>query len=237
MNGYWGLSADTNAHISGKVGVLAGSLSQGDVIMQFDNMVVGEPYYTESDVSSGGEVLFVDDFSDRQSGWDQSATDLNYISDYSEGEYRIVVNQLDWTIWSMPYHLMITDDVVIYVNFRFASGGPDSFAAVVCGIDTATYDNFHVLGVRRNGEAIVYKYKDGQPVSIFSGMANALHEGINTLTAICLDDNLTLILNNELVTTVHDPDLRIGHVGLLAGTYSSMGTDVRFDNFTVSTAE
>ena len=56
---------------------------------------------------------------------------------------------------------------------------------------------------------------------------------INHLRADCNGDTLSLVVNGFLVAQVHDPNLKHGDVGLLAGTFSQPGVDIIFDNFVV----
>ena len=48
-----------------------------------------------------GAILFQDDFSDPQSGWNRVSTDTGE-TDYDDGVYRILVNESNTDIWSKP---------------------------------------------------------------------------------------------------------------------------------------
>ena len=45
---------------------------------------------------------------------------------------------------------------------------------------------------------------------------------------------ITLFVNGEQLLQVQDDDLRQGDVGLVAGTVGEPGTDILFDNFSLS---
>ncbi|MCJ7529550.1 MAG: hypothetical protein MUO64_00790 [Anaerolineales bacterium] len=45
---------------------------------------------------------------------------------------------------------------------------------------------------------------------------------------------MTLYVNGQMLTSVEDPDLGAGDVGLLAGIFDDTSLDVRFDNLVVS---
>jgi hypothetical protein len=60
-----------------------------------------------------------------------------------------------------------------------------------------------------------------------------LGTALNRLRADCVADRLTLYVNGEKLVEVQDTEFASGDVGLIAGTYQSAGTDIRFDNFIV----
>jgi hypothetical protein len=49
----------------------------------------------------------------------------------------------------------------------------------------------------------------------------------------CIGDTLTLFVNDQQLAQVRDNEFPSGDVGLIAGTYDTPGTDIRFDNFVV----
>jgi hypothetical protein len=56
----------------------------------------------------------------------------------------------------------------------------------------------------------------------------------NTIEAACIGNQLSLTINGQKVNTVEDSSFSEGDVGLIAGTYDTLGTDIHFDNFKVT---
>ena len=49
----------------------------------------------------------------------------------------------------------------------------------------------------------------------------------------CIGSTLTLFVNGTQVDQQTDSEYIIGNVGLIAGTFADVGTDILFDNFMV----
>lgn len=58
-------------------------------------------------------------------------------------------------------------------------------------------------------------------------------EATNSIQADCIENTLTLHVNDRQLSQVVDEDFPSGDVGLIAGTYNVGGTDIHFDNFRV----
>ena len=56
---------------------------------------------------------------------------------------------------------------------------------------------------------------------------------LNQLRADCVGESLTLYVNGQLVAQVQDGAFPSGNVGLIAGTYDTLGVDIFFDNLVV----
>lgn len=178
-----------------------------------------------------GEVIFQDDFSREDSGWDRYS-DETYRADYIDGAYVIKVHAANMTAWSRPQ--LDLENVLIRVE-GFRSAGPeDNVYGVICRY--TDHENFYFFMIGSDGYAGIGKFLGGKkellshetllPVdSIGTG------EEANLIQAACVDDELTLWINGELVFQVTASDLTHGDVGLLAGAYDQGGVEIRFDNF------
>jgi len=56
----------------------------------------------------------------------------------------------------------------------------------------------------------------------------------NHIRADCIGSKLTLYVNGTQAATATDNEYTGGDIGLLAGTFSTPGTDIHFDNFIVT---
>jgi hypothetical protein len=178
-------------------------------------------------------VVFEDDFSDTQSGWNR-AKGPGGESDYADGMYRILVNQSETDIWALSG--LDLGDVSIEVNALKVGGDRNNRFGVICrAVDNSNFysfiissDGFYGIGkIRDNSYALVGMASLQPSKAILPGSAN------NQIRADCLGNTLTLYVNGEKLAEVQDSDFSSGDVGLIAGTYEDPGTDIRFDDFIV----
>lgn len=187
-----------------------------------------------ADSSAASNVLFQDDFSDVNSGWDRSAFDSG-ATDYENDAYRIVVSQPSYSVWANPYQSFT--DVRVEVDAT-KSAGPDlNEFGIICRYRDENNFYVGVLGSdgfygfwKRYGGAELEPIGDG-----FQEASDAINLGgsRNHIRLDCIGDTLSLYANGTLVFEVHDADITSGDVGLYAGTFDEAGTDILFDNFFV----
>jgi hypothetical protein len=101
--------------------------------------------------TDGGEtpvvnVLFQDDFSDVNSGWDR-IQDADGINDYHEGGYRILVNKTNWYFWSNPG--LNFSDVIVDVDATKLGGPDENDMGVICRYKDDA--NFYFITISSDG--------------------------------------------------------------------------------------
>jgi hypothetical protein len=180
-----------------------------------------------------GRVLFQDDFSNPDSGWNRANTSRGE-TDYADGAYRILVNEPNVDIWSKAGREFT--DVRIEVDAFKVGGDRDNRFGVICRAVDAT--NFYTFIISSDGYYGIGKIKGEQYQLI--GMdslqpSEAIHLGsaFNHIRADCVGSTLTMYVNGKKLAEVQDSEFASGDVGLIAGTYQEPGTDVRFNNFIV----
>ena len=179
-------------------------------------------------------ILFQDDFSDTSSGWDR-VNNSDSVTDYADGAYRIWVNKPQYDIWANPGK-SFAGDVRIEVDASKKAGPDDNDFGVICRYEDI--NNFYFFHITSDGYAIIGKITDGNQTYLSGDQASqapAVHQGeaSNHIRADCLGDTLTLYVNGEQTLSVTDGDHASGDVGLMAGTFDTVGVDVLFDNFVV----
>ncbi len=184
--------------------------------------------------ASGSQVLFQDDFSDSNSGWDSVRTE-DGVTDYENGAYRIFVNTDNMDVWANP-SLSFTD-VHIEVDATKAGGPDDNDFGIICRYKDV--DNFYFFIISSDGYFGIGKTVDGEQQLIGAesmDTSDAIRQGnaTNHITVDCVGSTLSLSVNGTHLQTVEDADFSSGDVGLLAGTYDEPGTDILFDNFVVT---
>ena len=190
---------------------------------------------TGSATPTDPNILFKDDFSDTNSGWDQ-VNAANGVTDYTDGAYRIWVNKTQYDAWANPGK-NFTGDVIVEVDATKKAGPDQNDFGVICRY--VDISNFYFFQITSDGYAVIGKQTDGNQ-SYISGEeklvpAAAVHQGdaTNHIRADCTGDTLTLFVNGDQTLSATDSDHKSGDVGLIAGTFDKAGTDILFDNFVV----
>lgn len=180
-----------------------------------------------------GRILFQDDFSDPNSGWNRAVTEGGE-SDYADGMYRILVNLPDTDIWALT-GLDLTD-VSLEATALKVGGERDNRFGLICRADQQgdfytfiiSSDGFWGIGKVRGADYQLIGMDSLQP-------SEAIRQGsaANTLRADCWGERLTFYVNGQKLAEVQDNDLTKGDVGFIVGAYGSPGVDIRFDDFTL----
>lgn len=181
-------------------------------------------------------VLFQDDFSSNNSGWDSIRVEGEGVTDYEDGIYRVQVLTTDTTVWANP-NLDFTD-VQIEVEATKAGGPDDNDFGILCRYQDES--NYYFFVISSDGYYGIGKVKDGTQTLIdmqddLMETNDSINQGAatNRIRADCTGSTLTLFVNGEEVASKTDADFTSGDVGLTAGTFAEAGTDIHFDNFKV----
>jgi len=187
--------------------------------------------------ADAGNILFADDFSQSSSGWTQSKNDsgtLEYVNSY----YHILVNKPGSLLLANPGR-SFQGDVSIEVDARKIGGSDDNYFGILCHYQNP--DNYYVLMVTSDGYSGIGMRKDGKDTLISPGLKFLKMNGIkkgsatNHIRADCIGEALTLYANGKQVSQAYDNSLTGGDAGLAvrSGRLEG-GTDIRFNNFSVS---
>ena len=179
-----------------------------------------------------GSVLFQDDFSSANTGWERMLVNEG-IMDYDGGGYRILVNTLQTNFWSTPHKDFA--DVRVEADTGKLAGPDENRIGLVCRFNGKDYyffiitsDGYYGMGVFFNGQAILLGHPELQSsANINQGVA------VNHLRADCVGNTFTFYANGFQLIQVEDSTLTSGDVGILAGTFGTPGVDIIFDNFVV----
>jgi hypothetical protein len=178
-------------------------------------------------------VLFQDDFSNTNSGWDRANTGKD-IADYANGAYRIYINEPNVNVWANP-GLNFTD-ARVEVDATKVGGPDDNDYGITCRVKDTNH--FYFLIISSDGYYGIGKMKG--ELQAFIGMeamlpSEAILQGdrTNHLQADCVGNTLTLYVNGTKVGQASDTEYTSGDIGLIAGTFNNPGTDIHFDNLYV----
>lgn len=186
---------------------------------------------------AGQNRLFWDDFSNPDSGWQPvSSLASSGSAGYADGVYRITVNSANHDDWAMPG--LNLADVRIDVEAIRIGGDRNNRFGVICR--AISPDSFYVFLISSDGYYGIGKiarnrYQILGSQSLLPSDQIPRGSAYLSLRADCVGDRLSLFVNGEKIAEVRDGEFQSGDVGLIAGAYNTVGTDIFFDNFSVST--
>jgi hypothetical protein len=179
-------------------------------------------------------LIFSDNFSNPESGWDR-IDQTDYYADYFNNAYRITVNSKMSDSWANPDD-NIFGDVSILVDATKKGGPDDNDFGVICRYQNA--NQFYYAVISSDGYFGITKVTSvsskliGRDSVEFS---DAIHQGFatNHIRFDCNGNKLSLYVNGQQLDQQTDGEYATGNVGLIAGTYDTPGTDILFNNFFV----
>lgn len=178
------------------------------------------------------DILYFDDFSDMDSGWEASDDNSSRYY-YSDGEYFIEANS------DISYYYIINedpfDDGVMTVNLRILSGDQELTGGMVfwrC-LDN---DNFYALTLSANGEYSIHRFLHGKYDLIslpeYSPLLNT-GDQTNEVTIAFHGETSEIYFNDQFAYQFTDPSLKSGSIGLGASPDKSSPVKVSFDDLSV----
>ena len=188
-----------------------------------------------SQATSGAGVILQDDFSNPGSGWDQ-VSETEGSTDYQDGGYRILVNEVNYSVWANP-NLGSYTDVRVEVDAHKIGGVDDNEYGIICR--HADPSKYYAGVITSDGYFGFWRRVDGGDLEMVGGenmqTSDAINLGgeTNHIRLDCVGSTLTLYANGQELGSVTDSTISSGDVGLYAGTFDTAGTDVLFDNFIV----
>jgi hypothetical protein len=181
-----------------------------------------------------GAVLYQDDFSDPDSGWENLSDENLGILEYFDGYYRIEVSGRRKLLYTGPG--MNFNDVHLEADTIKVIGSKDDMYGLVCRAEDE--NNFYFFIISSDGYFGIGKMVNGEQVLIdMPGMlpSEVISQGkaINHLRADCISDRLDFYVNGKKLKSVKDSDFINGDVGLINGNLRAAKNVVLFDNFSV----
>ena len=195
-----------------------------------------DPTATLSPSPTPREVLWQDEFSDVNSGWEHYR-EFDGVLDYvePEGVYQMQV-QAENNLWWV-YKDEALADVTMSVDVWQVGGPEGSLYGLMCRYDPETFQGIVFL-ISMEGQAGVglnsqgFKPLRGGELADFDVIRTGLN-AVNTIEAGCVGDTLTMSVNGEQLYTLPAGELTGEDIGLAVATVKGAGADVYFDNLTV----
>ena len=183
-----------------------------------------------------GDVIFSDDFSKNDSNWKTWNKPGKSAVSYYKGGLMMIINQPNVDI--ITTNKIIYPDVIIQTHARKQFGTNDNVYGLVCRF--LDNNNYYGFLMSSDGYYGVLKVIDGYYHLLSSEnmeFSNVIFKDkeINTITAKCEGQTLSLVLNGSELSVVKDDDLKTGKTGLIAGLFESEEElAVLFDDFVIA---
>jgi hypothetical protein len=178
-------------------------------------------------------LVWEDDFSNPKSGWDRGA-DSDAEWGYQDGEYRILVQAEDITVWANTHERYDLTNLAMVVEARRVAGPLDNeYGVIVRYQDRA---NFYLFSVSSDGMYSVQMLRDDKWNELVKWTPSAViiqDEGTNVLRVEATGPQMRFLVNGELLCVVQDSTFASGSIGLAAGSFVEAGVEVHFDNLLV----
>jgi hypothetical protein len=182
------------------------------------------------------DILFEDDFSDPDSGWEVGDYDTGSVG-YTSSAYFVISSEAEKVMWGIANRSF--SNVVIEVDATQVSAGPDDDNAygVVCREQQGTGEGYY-LRISGDGYYSIVKFEGESVESLLDEdwiQSSAIQQGnaTNHIRAICDGSTLVLFVNGERLATAEDSTFTSGDIALTATTFESESTEVHFDNLVV----
>jgi len=185
-------------------------------------------------------VLFQDDFSNPNSGWDKH-TGADLTTDYDNGQYLIAITDPGVDVWGQPG--LDLADAAFIADTQYVAGPANNEYGLMCRYQRGGdgKNSFYFFLVSSDGYFALGKViKDVRTIlSPSQGSfqpTNALRpaqDAVNQIQAVCQGDHLAMLINGTPVGDFTDADLTHGDIGLVAGTFDEGGVSIHFDNVLV----
>jgi hypothetical protein len=178
-------------------------------------------------------VLFADDFTDTNSGWDRQRS-KDGITDYEDGQYLIQVDRVNYDFFANPS--LSLADVRVEVEAANPGGEQDNEFGIICRFQNK--NDFYAGLISSDGYYGIFKVKGGEYYLLgMEAMAKSAaiqtNSDKNLIRLDCKGQEIKLFVNGIQLDARRDADFVKGDVGLLAGAYQKSGVKIVFDNFVV----
>jgi len=179
-------------------------------------------------------LIYQDDFSDPNSGWEQYREPVDGILDYEDSAYRMLVQPPQNTFWVNANQ--VYDNVILEVDAARREGPEENVYGLMCRLDSSY--NAYMFVISSTGNYGIAIWEDHNFELLGSGVMEssiAIKTGTesNRIRATCVDSLLSLSVNGEEILAISDDRIQSGDVGLVTGTRGAPGVDILFDNFTI----
>jgi hypothetical protein len=191
-----------------------------------------------TDSSQPGAILFQDDFSNPESGWEDIKVGSDFNTYYFQDLYHIMIGRKNFAAWATPGQ-SFSGDVRVEVDAGKISGSESDKYGLICHYiknsdDTFSYYYF-AMSIDGLGEIYLIDHNQASALSEHpQDMSDFIHPGdqVNHLRADCSGGKLNFYVNDQPFNGATDSSFQGGDAGLRVDSESG-NSEVVFDNFVV----
>lgn len=179
-------------------------------------------------------ALFFDDFQTDSRYW-KTWEDENGSIQIKNGFLYFLLEKPNFDYWSLTGNTYW--NTITAVDSEFIAGPKNNTFGVVCRFQDPT--NFYQFVISDDGYGGIIRVQNGEYTNLAAtdGLVygEMIHKdgGKNLIRADCIDDQLRLVVNQQVLAEAQDSAFSQGKVGLIAGTSETGKLTLSFDNFTV----
>lgn len=194
------------------------------------------PTVTQAPLPESGDLLYETDFSDFQQNWWMVTRDDENTYDVVPRSSGLYVELPDSNDWFYAYTLVEygESDVVIEANVELVGGTNYTYIVLFCRSSTA---GEYAFSLDTGGFWLISKldFDAGKLEVLDRGGSTAIKaaKAENSVAVLCQGDNLSFMINGEIVGSVQDSQFDSGEVGIGVETYDVAHTEVMFKNLRV----
>ncbi len=208
--------------------LVAGSLS----CSLFDNVIKSSSLGGGS--SSSSQIIYQDNFDDQSSGWEIGSYDHGEVG-YQGGKYIVTSDGDGATMWGIGNQSFGDADIQVETSQVQAPGNNNNDYGIMCRAQD-NGDGYYLLISGDGNYSILLGNGDSYEPLVDWQESSVIHTGnaSNLLRAVCSGSNLDLYVNGQHLASAQDDTFSSGEIALTATSYETDGTEIHFDNLTVS---
>jgi hypothetical protein len=198
---------------------------------------IRQPTDTETpEAIESGDVIYATDFDDIDEWTTIFAVPEsdNFIAEVRDGKLYVEVGDTETTVYVFYDNPIEQTDVQIDAAVETVAGPNRNNVSLVC---RGTEDGWYEFSMNSGGFWFIWRYEAGEGyTSLAEGGSTAinLQRAENHLTATCVEDVLTLYINEQEAGSVTDDTFQEGFIGVSVSTFDLSGAGVEFDTLIVS---
>ena len=217
---------------SGDISLVAVTFEGGATEAHFDDLTVTAP----TDLPLPGEILLEDDFSDPSTAWQVEDYGEPGRVGYGDGYYYVIGQQNGLMVWGAAPQSY--SDVVVEVETTQVSAPPNdnNGYGLMCRVQPGPVGDGYALLISGDGYYTIQRVVDGdyEPLVPWTrSLVINTGDATNHIHAVCSGSTLALVVNGRLLAEAEDTTYDSGRLSLVAGTFETQPTEVRFDDLTV----
>jgi hypothetical protein len=165
--------------------------------------------------------------------WEVIDDEDDFETYYYTGGYYVYVYAEELVAWGES--TIELSDFYLEVDAFHAFGPLDNqFGVIFREVDV---DNFYYFTVSSDGYYRLIKMLDGEWVNLVEWTASDLiatgEDSVNRLGVLAVGEQISILVNDELLATVEDDSFAAGIIGLAAGTYSEPEVEIAYDDMLI----